>query len=83
MYVYRVRHNVRGYHNSSVILWFNPKLIATQTVSTISSTKKTCSITYQKFREIPVGKVTFQMTFIAIFNKIQGFPVLFSLTASS
>jgi len=34
---------------------------------------------YQKFREIPLGEVTFYTTFLAIFSKIQGFPELFYL----
>ena len=38
-----------------------------------------CSITYQKFWEIPLGESDLSRDLLAIFSKIQGFFVLFPL----
>ena len=46
-------NEVTNVYYSPVILWVDLKLIATQMVSTVSSTEKMCSITYQKSRKIP------------------------------
>jgi len=70
VFVYRV-----VCYNSPVILWFDPKLIATQTIFTVSSTKKCANNwTYQKFWEFPVGESDLLCD---LFSKIQEFLMLF------
>ena len=49
-------------------------------ISTISSTQKKFFITYQKFQEISLEESDLLHDLLAIFSKIQGFPVLFYLT---
>ena len=64
---------------SPVILWLNPKLISTQTISTVSSTKKYALQHIKSSGKSQWGKVISHMTFLAIFSKFQGFLVLFPL----